>query len=249
MRIYLDFDGCLHRAGRDKVMFEHMEALETILREHPHTHVVISSSWREEHSFDEMRSYFAADVQRQIIGVTPVLPGATRHAEILQHVQSTGYDGDYIVLDDDSSEFPPGWPQLLLCDPTQGFDVEKQGELRRMLSERQKNVLLMLSTGEISLIEATPNLGYTDTEHTLRALADAGLAMPKLSEEVLQAQGAASLEALRTSLIAGEEARLAEKLYELGKMQPMVYGRDGKSWKQTPAGTRGLYFVRRVRST
>jgi hypothetical protein len=42
MRIYLDFDGCLHRATRDKIMFEHIEALEAILREYAAAHVVIS---------------------------------------------------------------------------------------------------------------------------------------------------------------------------------------------------------------
>lgn len=71
MRIYLDFDGCRHCAGRNK--FEHIERIEEVLREYPEAHVVISSSWREEHPFDEMRSYFAEDVQRQIVGVTPVL--------------------------------------------------------------------------------------------------------------------------------------------------------------------------------
>jgi hypothetical protein len=246
MRIYLDFDGCLHRAGRDKVMFEHIEALETILREHPHAHVVISSSWREEHSLDEMRSYFADDVQHQIVDVTPVLAGSRRHAEILQHLKDTGYSDNYIVLDDAASEFPASWPPLLLCDPNRGFDVEKQSELRRLLNEMHTNILLQLSTSAISLIEATARLGYCDAGHTLRALADAGLAMPKLSEEVLQAQSAASLDALRTSMIAAEEARLADKLYELGRTQVMIYSRGGKIWKQTPAG-RGSYIVSLIR--
>lgn len=125
-----DFDGCMHRAGPDKIMFEHIDAFVSILPEYANVEVVISSSWREEQSFDEMRSYFADDVQHQIIDVTP-------------------------VLDDDAGGFPASWPLLLLCDPSRGFDVEKQGDLRRMLSEQQKSVLLKLSVGEISLIEAT----------------------------------------------------------------------------------------------
>lgn len=200
MRIYLDFDGCLHRAGRDKIMFEHINALEAILREHPFVGVVISSSWREKHSFDEMRSYFADDVQHQIVDVTPVLPDAKRYDEITHHLQDTRFNGDYIVIDDDGSEFPPGWPPLLLCDPKSGFDIKKQYELRRMLSERQKSVLLKLSEGEISLIEATARLGYPDAGHTLHKLRDAGLAMLKLPANVVKAQSRASLAALRSSI-------------------------------------------------
>lgn len=47
--------------------------------------------------------------------------------------------------------------------------------------------------------------------------------------------------------IAEEESRLAEKLYELGKMQAMIFrGRDSNIWRQAPAGWRGLYVLSRV---
>ena len=42
--------------------------------------------------------------------------------------------------------------------------------------------------------------------------------------------------------LADEERRLAEKLYELGRTQVMIYSRGEKVWKQTPAG-RGSYIV------
>jgi hypothetical protein len=147
-----------------------------------------------------MRSYFAADVKRQIIGVTPVLPGATRHDEIIQHLQSTNFNGDYLVIDDDPGEFPTGWPPLLLCNPNKGFDVEKQGELRRLLNKMQTNTLLQLSAGTISLIDATANLGVPDAGHTLHTLREAGLAMPQLTRTIVQAQSRASLAALRSSI-------------------------------------------------
>jgi hypothetical protein len=44
--------------------------------------------------------------------------------------------------------------------------------------------------------------------------------------------------------LTDEEARLAQKLYELGKGRTMVFGdRSGKIWKQTPAGSRGMYLL------
>lgn len=141
MRIYLDFDGVLHAAKRDKLHFEHKEAFEAILRTHPQVQVVISSSWREVHSYEHMRDYFAHDVMHQIIGVTPVLPGQLRYEEIMQHMQKTDYGGEFIVLDDMEDEFPPGWPPLLLCDPAVGLDASKQDALRTMLGKASKGLL------------------------------------------------------------------------------------------------------------
>ena len=47
--------------------------------------------------------------------------------------------------------------------------------------------------------------------------------------------------------VAAEESRLAQKLYELGKMQALIFrGQDRKIWRQTPAGERGLYVLSRV---
>lgn len=134
MRIYLDFDGVMHPRIRDRIYFEHMEALEAILRENRNVQVVISSSWREVFKFEEMRDYFAEDVADQIIGVTPVLKGKSRCEEVMQHLLDTGYGGNFIVLDDDASEFPADWPPLLLCDPAVGLNAPAQARLRSMLS-------------------------------------------------------------------------------------------------------------------
>jgi 2-C-methyl-D-erythritol 4-phosphate cytidylyltransferase len=133
VRIYLDFDGCLHRTGRDKTMFEHIDAFALILRDHPHVEVVITSSWREEFSLSQLRDFFPNDIATRVADVTPVLVGATRHDEIMQHLQDTRFDGDYIVIDDDQREFPQGWPPLLLCDPNCGLDSKKRDELCRLL--------------------------------------------------------------------------------------------------------------------
>lgn len=140
MRIYLDFDGVLHAAKRDKLHFEHKEAFEATLRAHPQVQVVISSSWREVHSYEHMRDYFANDVMHQIIGVTPVLPGQLRYEEVMQHMQESGYDREFIVLDDMGHEFPPDWPPLLLCDPAVGLDAQGQEALRAILSKANKEL-------------------------------------------------------------------------------------------------------------
>jgi hypothetical protein len=49
-----------------------MSLIEEVLREFQAVQVVISSSWREHHPMDEMREYFAIDLQPRIIGATPL---------------------------------------------------------------------------------------------------------------------------------------------------------------------------------
>jgi hypothetical protein len=137
MRIYLDFDGCMHRVGRDKIMFEHINAFGLILHDYPNAEVVISSSWREEFSLRQLRDFFPDDVALRVVDVTPVLLGATRYDEIMQHLQATRFSSKYIVIDDDPAQFPNGWPPLILCNPTQGLDTKMQRCLRRLLSSPQ----------------------------------------------------------------------------------------------------------------
>ena len=65
-----------------------------------------------------------------------------------------------------------------------------------MLSEK----LLKLSRGEISLMEATRDLGLQDAGYTLQALRDAGLTLFQLDEHVVFEQASLGLEPLRDAL-------------------------------------------------
>lgn len=130
MLLFLDFDGVLHPTTRDRVPFQYIEAFEEILRRFPAVSVVISSSWREVFDLEHMREgYFSEDVQPRIIGVTPVLRGATRWDEIKAYLEGVGYQGRYIVIDDDEGEFPADLKCLMLCESHIGLDASKQLEL------------------------------------------------------------------------------------------------------------------------
>lgn len=135
MLIFLGFDGVMHPAAGDRVLFEHREAFEALLREHAHVEVVITSSWREVFDLDTLREdYFSRDIQPRIIDITPLIPGAMRWQEILAWLDETRYAGPYVVMDDDASEFPQGWAPLLLCEPAVGLDAEKRDALAARLS-------------------------------------------------------------------------------------------------------------------
>lgn len=42
-----------------------------MVREMVNNEIVVSSSWRESHSLDELRDFFALDIRLRVVGVTP----------------------------------------------------------------------------------------------------------------------------------------------------------------------------------
>ena len=139
MRIYLDFDGVLHGVPYKKEAFEHLPAFEEVLRAHPRVEVVITSSWREQFSLEEMRTWFSEDVRNQIIGVTPILPDEKRVQEVRAHVKATGYRRRFIVIDDAAFEFPRNYPPLILCRTAQGLTDAEIGNLISRLLQLSKS--------------------------------------------------------------------------------------------------------------
>lgn len=135
MLIYLDFDGVLHSVTRRNGSFEFLHAFETVLREYPQVEVVVSSSWRESATLDEMRDWFSDDVRHRIVGVTPVLAGQPRVAEVLAHRASSGRLDPFLVIDDAVDQFPENWESLLACNPNSGLDLAKRTELRLRLDK------------------------------------------------------------------------------------------------------------------
>jgi hypothetical protein len=71
--IFLDFDGVLHPQGTttDR-LFEKADFLQNCLQQVDHIEVVISSSWAEYYSLEQMRDFFEEqpDLHRLIVGCT-----------------------------------------------------------------------------------------------------------------------------------------------------------------------------------
>lgn len=75
-------------------------------------------------------------------------------------------------------------------DPNSGFF---EAALDGIVLYERAGVLKELAAGRISLIDATQRLGYSDAGYTLHALADAGLAMPHLPEDILARESRAAV--------------------------------------------------------
>lgn len=68
-----------------------------------------------------------------------------------------------------------------------------------------KKILLDLSCGKISLMEATRLLGLQDAGYTLHLMSEEGLPMKRLSEETIKRQAAESLEAMRLGMLPSKD--------------------------------------------
>ena len=111
MILFLDFDGVLHHIrARYNEGFQHVPALETVLRDFPLVKIVISSSWRYHENLEQLREHFSPDIAERIIGVTPTIePTWQEHArfkEISAWIEMNAYTGEWLAIDDQYGEFP-----------------------------------------------------------------------------------------------------------------------------------------------
>jgi hypothetical protein len=154
MVLFLDFDGVLHPwKHAPEGRFCRLPLLEAWLRQRPGVEVVISSSWKEIHPFeDELRDLFSSDLRGRILGCTPnydkMLGTSTweqldrerdvslykREAECRRWLHDAGRSCEnWAALDDMPELFRPGTRELIACDPNTGVTVQKLRELDRLL--------------------------------------------------------------------------------------------------------------------
>ena len=77
----------------------------------------------------------------------------------------------------------------------------RDDRLRFPALDPSKRILLDLSSGKVSLLEATRKLGLPDAGYALRRLADEGLPLPRLPAVVVHAQADESFDALSSALV------------------------------------------------
>jgi hypothetical protein len=133
--LMLDFDGVLHPAQGDLIPeFYHAPRLAGILAESDCA-VVISSTWREHFSLNELRAKLPRDLGERLVGVLgPDQRGPhIRHKNILVWLEQQAGAVNWRALDDSVSDFPPNCPQLILCDGRTGLSDAQELELRGWL--------------------------------------------------------------------------------------------------------------------
>ena len=146
MLIFLDFDGVLHPQNPFEPLgdlaFCHLPRFENVVRDYPNIEIVISSTWRENRTLDQLKSLFSEDIAPRIIGTTPITPSvgcfqpSRREGEILDWLVDAKREVEpWIALDDAAWQFTPPREHLLVCQTHIGFDEICEKRLRQMLDD------------------------------------------------------------------------------------------------------------------
>lgn len=135
MVLFLDFDGVLRRAGSPLYQLDRdcVEAFERAIRELPGVEIVITSSWREGFTLEEMRKHFSGDIAPRIVGVTPMAQDRSRdqyrYREVLAYLRRRAKPTAWVAIDDDPLHYPEGC-NVVLVDPREGFGEQTAASLR-----------------------------------------------------------------------------------------------------------------------
>jgi hypothetical protein len=149
--LFLDFDGVLHPVGSSGAVFSRLPLLEELLRgECKACQVIISSSWREYQSLEQLRGYFAEDLRSRVVGTTPLDGDKWLHAswgaqadlypremQIRHYLAQRGLNEcRWVALDDVAGWFREGarHPNLVLCDSSVGLTTVEIIKVRNMLA-------------------------------------------------------------------------------------------------------------------
>jgi hypothetical protein len=131
--LFLDFDGVLHplqavaeltrTPAPDPELLEKYKLfrwtgiLARMLADHPHVRIVVHSAWRNVHGEEALKKLLGP-LSPYFRGVTAAGP---RWQSIERFVAEHGVE-DWLVLDDDQSEFPaPVSPRVVFCEPESGL--------------------------------------------------------------------------------------------------------------------------------
>jgi hypothetical protein len=134
--LMLDFDGVLHPSQGTAVPdFAWASRVANVLAEHP-CEVVISSTWREHYSLEQLQALLPETISKLVVGVlgADCPPPWGRYKTILAWVSERAPGTSWRALDDTAAEFPPECPELIHCPHGAGLDKPAEAKLRSWLA-------------------------------------------------------------------------------------------------------------------
>jgi hypothetical protein len=149
--LFLDFDGVTHPDPcRKELFFCKLPLIENVLRQQSAVDVVVSSSWRYDHSLREIQSLFAPDIAARIVGVTPSVSRTDDEGWIPRHLlqhhrewecrkwlrQNHSAETPWLAIDDMAAWFTPNCSDLLSTNASDGFHQSQISSLQQMIEKR-----------------------------------------------------------------------------------------------------------------
>lgn len=126
--VFLDIDGVLFPHYSKSWSTNAITYLNSLCQEYG-LQIVITSTWREKHSLEELRELLKAQgIEGHIIGVTPI--GDSRGEEIKEWLED-GQCEDYIVIDDVVWNIEPHVENVFKCQSHVGLNEEVYNEIKK----------------------------------------------------------------------------------------------------------------------
>lgn len=146
--LFFDIDGVLHPNGAVALgadgrvqpvnAFCWLRPFEETIREFPGTRLVLHSNWRLKWEADAaLKAQLPASLAQRLDAVTP-RDVAGRYASIEAYCIRHGAQ-QFVILDDEIEEFPPGLPQLVACGPEGVNCLDTVAQLWRSLKRMWEN--------------------------------------------------------------------------------------------------------------
>lgn len=118
--LFLDFDGVLTRVAvetRPALPFEWLHLLAALLEPWPDVRIAVHSTWRYDHTDEELRDLLGP-LGTRFVGAVPRGP---RAEAIRWFLYSNPAITSHLVLDDAAAEFPADFNvPVVICDPLFG---------------------------------------------------------------------------------------------------------------------------------
>lgn len=136
--LFLDFDGVLHpSSGHAHFKEDCMSALSSIITKHPEIRIVITSSWREEKTVDELKVLLGKAMGERVLGVTPVIDEPfmhnVRYHEVLSYLKRNSLpNASWFAIDDEPGSYPDH-AHVILTDRRKGFTEDNGSQLDEMV--------------------------------------------------------------------------------------------------------------------
>jgi hypothetical protein len=133
--LFLDFDGVLHPSFSEN-FFTRKDLLWSAIQNRP-PRIVVSSSWRFQHTLKKLKQLLGPDIGQYVIGATgeAFIGKYARFEEINQWIHMHNC-ANWIILDDSRYEFPENLPYLLLCDARIGLTQNTADQLQAWLAAK-----------------------------------------------------------------------------------------------------------------
>lgn len=125
--LFFDFDGVMHGEQFNCAFFSHAKMItDRLLPFQNNFKIIISSSWREDHNLEKLKSFFKEPLSNNVIGITPITFNGMnyhgRYVEIKQYCKEHNInDNQWKAIDDMARLFPENCPQIILTNSSTGI--------------------------------------------------------------------------------------------------------------------------------